>query len=110
MRHRLTIPVLLAGVFLVAGACGTEQEPTRSRRHSGADAIVLQPTIISLDLEDQIEQLIPQLFPRPRLALAAFVQFEAIEFLLKKAQDREREEADARPGRVHASTSTTRIG
>ena len=28
MRHRLTIPMLLAGAFLVAGACGTEREPT----------------------------------------------------------------------------------
>jgi hypothetical protein len=83
MRHRLTIPMLLAGALLVAGACGTEREPTAP---TAPPAPSFSNNVSQPDLEDQIERLIPQLFPRPRLALAAFLQFEAIEFYVKKGK------------------------
>jgi len=82
MRHRLTIPIL-AGALLVAGACGTEQEPLAP---AATPAPSFSNNIRQLSLDDQIERLIPQLFPRPGLVVAAFVQFEAIEFLVKKGK------------------------
>jgi hypothetical protein len=83
MRHRLTIPMLLAGALLVAGACGTEQEPLAP---AATPAPSFSNNIHQPSLDDQIERLIPQLFPRPGLVIAAFVQFEAIEFLVKKGK------------------------
>ncbi len=83
MRHRLTIPILLAGALLVAGACGTEREPLAP---AATPAPSFSNNINQPSLDDQIERLIPQLFPRPRLVIAAFIQFEAIEFLVKKGK------------------------
>jgi hypothetical protein len=83
MRHRLTIPVLLAGALLVAGACGTEQEPLAPAA-TPAPAPEFSNTRHQLSPEDQIELLIAQLFPKPGLFVAAFVRFESIEFLLNK--------------------------
>lgn len=79
MRHGLTVSILMAGTLMFAAACDSGREPMApppadpsfSLSHHGPS------------LDDQIERLIPQLFPRPGLLVAAFVRFETIEFLMK---------------------------
>lgn len=77
MRHRLTASILMAGGLMFIASCDRGREPT---------APPMDPTFHvsrSSSLDDQIERLIPQLFPRP-IVVVAFLKFEAIEFLVKK--------------------------
>jgi hypothetical protein len=81
MRRHLTASILLAGALVLAGACSADREPTApvapapsfSNTHGG-----------SAPLDQQVETLIVQLFPRPGFLVVALVRFEAIEFLVQK--------------------------
>ncbi len=76
MRHRLTTSCLIAGALMFFAACdgreATAPPPVEPTFHLTRGS----------SLDDQIERLIPQLFPRP-VVVIAFLKFEAIEFLMK---------------------------
>lgn len=79
MRHGMTASILMAGALTLAAACDSGREPTAPTPPNPSFSASR-----SASLDDQIERLIPQLFPRPGLVIAAFIRFEAIEFLLRK--------------------------
>lgn len=76
MRHRLTTSFLIAGALMFVAACereATAPPPVAPTFHLSSGS----------SLDDKIERLIPQLFPRP-IVVIAFLKFEAIEFLVRK--------------------------
>jgi hypothetical protein len=81
MRHRLTIPIILAGALLVVGACGTDREPMAPQ---ALPAPTFSRNQHQASPDDQIEALIRKLFPKPGLYVAASARFESIEVLVKK--------------------------
>jgi hypothetical protein len=80
MRHSWTSSILMVGGLLLVGACGTEREPLAPAATPG---ITADRSRGPASIDDQIERLIPQLFPGPGLRLAVFIRHEAIEFLLR---------------------------
>lgn len=79
MQRRLTASIFMAGALMLVAACDSAREPTAP---PPADPSFSLNSNSSLD--NQIEKLIPQLFPKPGLLIAAFIRFEAIEFLVRK--------------------------
>lgn len=91
MRQRWAVLIPMVGTLLLAGGCDSGREPTAPTipADPATPSISASLTRSQQSIDNQLDRLIPQIFPGPGLRLIAFIKHEAIEFLLsigKKTQ------------------------